>query len=42
MGAPVLGNPQRFAVYEGKIYVFGTEDCRKEFFADPKKYLKPR
>jgi YHS domain-containing protein len=40
MGAPVLGNPERFAVYEGRIYVFGTESCRKEFFADPVKYLK--
>jgi protein tyrosine phosphatase (PTP) superfamily phosphohydrolase (DUF442 family)/YHS domain-containing protein len=42
MGAPVLGHPERFAVYDGRIYVFGTENCRKEFFADPAKYLKPR
>jgi protein tyrosine phosphatase (PTP) superfamily phosphohydrolase (DUF442 family)/YHS domain-containing protein len=41
MGPPVLGQPERFAVYEGRIYLFGTENCRKEFFADPAKYLKP-
>lgn len=33
------GNPADFAVVDGKIYVFGSDDCHKKFVAAPAKYL---
>lgn len=36
------GDPDLFTVYKGKIYVFGTEDCRTAFRESPEEYLQPR
>ncbi len=35
------GNPALFTVHDGKIYIFGSEDCREAFRADPMRYLRP-
>ena len=40
MGAPVTGNPDLYSVYKGRIYIFGTEGCKKKFDATPTKYLE--
>jgi YHS domain-containing protein len=39
MGGGVTGNPADFAVVDGKIYVFGSDDCHKKFVAAPAKFL---
>ena len=39
MGKTAGGNPSDFIVHEGKIYIFGSDDCHKKFQADPAKYL---
>ena len=39
MGKTAGGNPADFIVHDGKIYVFGSDDCHKKFQADPAKYL---
>ena len=39
MGKTAGGNPSDFIVHEGKIYVFGSDECHKKFQADPAKYL---
>ena len=39
MGKTAGGNPSDFIVHEGKIYVFGSDDCHKKFQAEPAKYL---
>ncbi len=39
MGAGVLGNPADYAVVDGKIYIFGSDECHKKFVAAPAKYL---
>lgn len=41
MGAPTYGNASDYAVYDGRIYVFGSDQCRKVFVAAPEKYLAP-
>jgi YHS domain-containing protein len=41
MGKTAGGNPSDFFVYEGKIYVFGSDDCHRKFQAAPQKYLAP-
>jgi YHS domain-containing protein len=41
MGPTVGGNPDLFAVYQGRIYIFGSEQCKKLFAAAPEKYLEP-
>jgi YHS domain-containing protein len=41
MGGAVRGNPSDFAVHDGRIYIFGSDDCRQKFLADPQKYLEP-
>ncbi len=41
MGKTAGGNPSDFIVHEGKIYIFGSDDCHKKFQADPAKYLPP-
>ena len=33
------GNPSDYAVVDGKIYVFGSDDCHKKFVAAPAKFL---
>ncbi len=39
MGKTTGGNPSDFVVYEGKIYIFGSDECHKKFQAEPAKYL---
>jgi YHS domain-containing protein len=39
MGGGVSGNPDSYFVYEGKIYIFGSEGCYKAFKATPDKFL---
>jgi YHS domain-containing protein len=39
MGPTVRGNPDLFLVHEGRIYIFGSEDCVKAFKAKPESYL---
>jgi hypothetical protein len=39
MGPLTMGVPALFAVHEGRIYLFGSGDCRKAFTAAPTKYL---
>jgi YHS domain-containing protein len=41
MGPQVGGGPDRFAVYKGRIYVFGSDECQQRFEAEPEKYLEP-
>lgn len=40
MGRTAGGNPADFIVHDGKIYIFGTDDCHKQFQAAPSKYLE--
>lgn len=40
MGAPVMGNPDLYSVYQSRIYIFGSGDCKKRFDATPAKYLE--
>jgi YHS domain-containing protein len=39
MGKAAGGRPSDYLVYEGKIYIFGSDDCHRKFEAEPKKYL---
>ena len=39
MGAGVTGNPADYAVVDGKIYIFGSDDCHKKFVAAPARFL---
>lgn len=39
MGPTVRGNPDLFLVHEGRIYIFGSEDCVKAFKAKPESFL---
>ncbi|HEX4914539.1 MAG TPA: hypothetical protein VFV51_11295 [Vicinamibacterales bacterium] len=39
MGPLTMGVPALFAVHEGRIYLFGSGDCRKAFTAAPARYL---
>jgi YHS domain-containing protein len=41
MGGSVRGNPSDFAVHDGRIYVFGSDECHKRFVAAPARYLEP-
>ena len=41
MGGTVFGSADRFAVFNGRIYLFGSEDCRKKFVEASEKYLEP-
>jgi len=40
MGAPVTGDPDLYTVYQGRIYIFGSGDCKKKFEAAPENYLE--
>lgn len=40
MGAPTTGNPDLYAVHNGHIYIFGSEECQVFFKATPEKYLE--
>ena len=39
MGPGVGGNPSDFAVVDGKVYIFGSDDCHKKFVAAPARFL---
>lgn len=40
MGAPTAGNPDLYFVHNGRIYIFGSEECQTLFKAAPEKYLE--
>ncbi len=40
MGAPVTGTPDLYTVYQGRIYIFGSGECKKRFDAAPGDYLE--
>ena len=40
MGAPTTGDPDLYAVHNGRIYIFGSEECQTRFKATPEKYLE--
>lgn len=39
MAGGATGNPSNYAVVDGKIYVFGSDDCRTRFLAAPAKFM---
>jgi YHS domain-containing protein len=39
MGAGTHGNPSNYAVFEKKIYIFGSDDCRETFLKNPKNFV---
>jgi YHS domain-containing protein len=39
MGPRAGGNPADYLLYDGKIYIFGSDDCRRKFSAAPEKFL---
>src|SRR4051794_2451992 len=39
MGGGVTGNPSDYAVVDGKIYIFGSDECHKKFVATPARFL---
>ena len=39
MGGTAAGNLSDYAVHDGKIYVFGSDTCRKVFVAAPAKFI---
>ena len=39
MGKTVYGNPSDYFIHDGKIYIFGSDECHKRFAADPAKYI---
>src|SRR5215213_259944 len=41
MGPPVGGNPDLYAVYKERIYIFGSPDCLYVFKATPEKFVEP-
>lgn len=41
MGRTASGNPADFLVHDGKIYIFGSDTCHKNFAAAPARYLPP-
>jgi YHS domain-containing protein len=41
MGAPVRGIADLYAVHEGRIYIFGSANCKTLFVAAPEKFLEP-
>jgi YHS domain-containing protein len=40
MGPPTTGNPDLYLVHNGRIYIFGSEECQTVFKAAPEKYLE--
>ena len=40
MGAPTTGNADLYFVHNGRIYIFGSEECQTAFKAAPEKYLE--
>jgi YHS domain-containing protein len=39
MGKTAGGNPADYLVHDGKIYIFGSDECHRKFQAAPAKYL---
>lgn len=39
MGGTVRGNPSDYLLHEGKIYIFGSDECRTRFKEAPAKYI---
>jgi YHS domain-containing protein len=39
MGGTVRGNPSDYVVHDGKIYIFGSDQCRTKFTDAPAKYI---
>jgi YHS domain-containing protein len=37
--APGSGDPSRYLVYDRRIYIFASENCRNSFTVDPQRYL---
>lgn len=35
-----VGDPTRFAVHDGRIYIFASDSCRRGFLADPAAHLE--
>ena len=42
MGAPTYGSPDLYSVFEGRIYIFGSGECKKRFDASPEKFLESK
>ena len=40
MGAPTNADPDLYAVHNGRIYIFGSEECQTLFKAAPEKYIE--
>jgi YHS domain-containing protein len=40
MGAPTRGNPDLYAVHKNRIYIFGSEDCKKTFLTAPDDFIE--
>jgi YHS domain-containing protein len=40
MGAPTNADPDLYTVHNGRIYIFGSEECQTLFKAAPEKYLE--
>ncbi len=40
MGAPTNGDPDLYAVHNGRIYIFGSPECQTLFKAAPEKYME--
>ncbi len=40
MGAPVRGIADLYAVQDGRVYIFGSEHCKKLFVEAPEKYIE--
>jgi YHS domain-containing protein len=40
MGAPTTGDPDLYAVHDGRIYIFGSPECKTLFVAHPENYLE--
>ena len=40
MGAPTRGNPDLYTVYKNRIYIFGSEGCKKAFDASPEDFIE--
>ena len=39
MGSTVSANPSDYVLHDGKIYLFGSDACRKAFTATPEKFI---
>jgi YHS domain-containing protein len=39
MGGSVTANPSDYVLHEGRIYLFGSDACRKAFIASPEKFI---